>query len=53
MMLAEAEHVEAKAVGKLDLLEQLSQALGDTRGRRAEGYVGKCGETQFHEVTTI
>jgi hypothetical protein len=42
-MLAEAEHVEAKAVGKLDLLEQLSQALSNTRRRGAGGYICEGG----------
>ena len=29
MMLAEAEHVEADAVGKLDLLDHISEGLVD------------------------
>ena len=49
-MLAEAEHVEADLVGKLDLLDQVAQPLmrADVTGTLFHADVGKSVETEFH-----
>ena len=44
MMLADAEHLETETVGKLDLLEQLLQALSYARRGGAGGYIGEGGQ---------
>ena len=49
-MLAEAEHVEADLVGKLDLLDQVAQPLmrADVAGTFFRADVGEGVETEFH-----
>ena len=50
VMLAEAEHVEADLVGKLDLFDQIAQPLmrADVAGALVQADIGKSVETEFH-----
>ena len=50
VMLAEAEHVEADLVGKLDLFDQVAQPLmrADVAGAFFRADVGEGVETEFH-----
>ena len=50
VMLAQAEHVEADLVGKLDLFDQVAQPLmrADVAGALFRADVGKSIETEFH-----